>query len=241
MIFKVQLEKFEGPLDLLLKLIEEQKLDITRLNLAKVADDYLEYIRANEGISLENLAEFVNIASRIILIKSQNILPSLEITAEEEKEIVDLENQLREYQKFKRAGEDIGIALQKKRFSFSRDYLLGVAAAYSPPKNVNVFDLKKAFLNVVSEIVLPEKIPEESVREIITLEDKIEELKKSLQQRVETSFRELSSSAENKVEIIVAFLAMLEMVKQRIIDVEQKELFDDIRITNPKLQTLSSE
>ena len=89
-MFKVQLEKFEGPLDLLLKLIEEQKLDITRLNLAKVADDYLEYIRANENISLENLAEFVNIASRIILIKSQNILPSLEITAEEEKEKVNI-------------------------------------------------------------------------------------------------------------------------------------------------------
>ena len=229
-MFKVQLEKFEGPLDLLLKLIEEQKLDITRLNLAKVADDYLEYIRTNENISLENLAEFVNIASRIILIKSQNILPSLEITAEEEKEIVDLENQLREYQKFKKAGEKIGETLKKKRFSFSRDYLLGVAAAYFPPKNVNVFDLKKAFLKVVSEIVLPEKMPEESVREIITLEDKIEELKESLQKRVETSFRELSSSAENKIEIIVAFLAMLEMVKQRIIDVEQKELFEDIKI-----------
>jgi len=229
-MFKVQLEKFEGPLDLLLKLIEEQKLDITRLNLAKVADDYLEYIRANENISLENLAEFVNIASRIILIKSQNILPSLEITAEEEKEIVDLENQLREYQKFKKAGEKIGETLKKKRFSFSRDYLLGVAAAYNAPKNVNVFDLKKAFLKVVSEIVLPEKMPEESVREIITLEDKIEELKESLQKRVETSFRELSSSAENKIEIIVAFLAMLEMVKQRIIDVEQNELFDEIKI-----------
>jgi len=229
-MFKVQLEKFEGPLDLLLKLIEEQKLDITRLNLAKVADDYLEYIRANEGISLENLAEFVNIASRIILIKSQSILPSLEITAEEEKEIVDLENQLREYQKFKTAGEKIGKMLEGKHFSFSRDYLLGVAAAYSAPKNVNVFDLKKAFLKVVSEIVLPEKMPEESVREIITLEGKIEELKQSLQKRVETSFRELSSSAESKVEIIVAFLAMLEMVKQRIIDVEQNELFEDIKI-----------
>jgi segregation and condensation protein A len=229
-MFKVQLEKFEGPLDLLLKLIEEQKLDITRLNLAKVADDYLEYIRANESISLENLAEFVNIASRIILIKSQNILPSLEITAEEEKEIVDLENQLRVYQKFKKAGEKIGETLRRKRFSFSRDYLLGVAAAYCSPKNVNVFDLKKAFLKVVSEIILPEKIPEESVGEIVTLEDKIEELKKSLQKRVETSFRELNSSAENKIEIIVAFLAMLEMVKQRIIDVEQNELFDDIKI-----------
>lgn len=229
-MYKVQLEKFEGPLDLLLKLIEEQKLDITRLNLAKVADDYLEYIRGNEEISLENLAEFVNIASRIILIKSQNILPTLEITAAEEKEITDLENQLREYQKFKVAAIKMGNMREKRTFSFSRDYLSGVAAAYSPPKNVNIFDLKKTFLRIISEIILPEKLPKESVKEIITLEDKIEELKNSLQKRVETSFRELSSSAKDKVEIIVAFLAMLEMVKQRIISVEQNHLFDDIRI-----------
>jgi segregation and condensation protein A len=238
-VFKVRLEKFEGPLGLLLKLIEEQKLDITRLNLAKVADDYLEYIRAKENISLENLSEFVNIASRIILIKSQSILPSFEITREEEKEIVDLERQLKEYQKFKLAAEKISGQLKKKKFSFSRDYLLGIAATYSAPKNVNMFDLKKAFLKVVAEIVLPEKLSEESVREIVTLEEKIEELKVSLEKRVETSFRELSGSAKDKVEIIVAFLAMLEMVKQRIIDVEQNELFEDIKIAKAKTLPLS--
>ena len=235
-MFKVQLEKFEGPLDLLLKLIEEQQLDITRLNLAKVADDYLEYIRANESISLENLTEFVGIASRIILIKSQSLLPTLEITPEEEKEMVDLERQLKEYRKFKLVAEQIGEMREIKNFSFSRDYLLGIATVYSAPANINIFDLKKYFLKVISEIVLPEKIPEESVREIITLEAKIDELKNSLQKRVETSFRELSSSAKDKVEIIVAFLAMLEMVKQRIIDVEQHSLFEDIRITSSKLQ-----
>jgi segregation and condensation protein A len=230
-MFKVQIEKFEGPLDLLLKLIEERRLDITRLNLAKVADDYLEYTRTNENINLENLADFVNIASRIILIKSQSILPALEITQEEEKEIADLENKLKEYQKFKTAAEKIRSFRSNGRFSISRDYLLGIDAVYTPPKNVNAFDLKKAFLKVISEIVLPEKIPEESVEEIITLEDKIEELEKSLHRRVETSFREISSSARDKVEIIIAFLALLEMVKQRIIDVEQNELFEDIKIS----------
>jgi segregation and condensation protein A len=233
-VFKVQLEKFEGPLDLLLKLIEDQKLDITRLNLAKVADDYLEFIRSNEEIKLENLAEFVASASKIILIKSQSILPSIEITPDEEKEIVDLENQLREYHKFKLASEKIGEIQNRKNFSFSRDYLLGIPAAYHPPKNLNIFDLKKAFQKVISEIVLPEKMPQESVREIVTLEEKIEELKTSLQKRVETSFQELSSSARDKVEIIVAFLAMLEMVKQRVIDVEQNNLFEDIRILKPQ-------
>jgi len=236
-MFKVRLEKFEGPLDLLLELIEDQKLDISRLNLAKVADDYLEFIRANEGIDLENLAEFVTIASKIILIKSQSILPTIEITPEEEKEIVDLENQLREYQRFKSAAEKIREMREKKNHSFSRDYLLGVSAIFSPPKNVNIFDLKKAFLKVISEIILPEKLPEESVRAIITLEEKIEELQNTLQKKVETSFRELSDSAKDKIEVIVAFLAMLEMVKQRIIDVEQSEIFEEIRILKPQIRT----
>ena len=229
-MFNVQLEKFEGPLDLLLKLIEEQKLDITRLNIAKVADDYLEYIRGNESIDLENLAEFVSIASRIILIKSQSILPTIEITPDEEKEIVDLEERLKEYRLFRAASEKIGEMRGKKRFLFSRDYLLGVSAIFSPPKSLNVFDLKKAFSAVVAGIILPEKLPEESVQRIITLEEKIDELKDSLQKRVETSFRELSGSAKDKIDVIVAFLAMLEMVKQRIIEVEQNSLFDDIKI-----------
>jgi segregation and condensation protein A len=229
-MFNVQLEKFEGPLDLLLKLIEQQKLDITRLNIAKVADDYLEYIRGNESIDLESLAEFVSIASRIILIKSQSILPTIEITPDEEKEIVDLEERLKEYRLFRAASEKIGEMRGKKRFLFSRDYLLGVSAVFSPPKSLNVFDLKKAFSAVISGIILPEKLPEESVQRIITLEEKIDELKDSLQKRVETSFRELSGSSKDKVEVIVAFLAMLEMVKQRIIEVEQTDVFDDIRI-----------
>ncbi|MFA6194104.1 MAG: segregation/condensation protein A [Parcubacteria group bacterium] len=229
-MFNVQLEKFEGPLDLLLKLIEEQKLDITRLNIAKVADDYLEYIRGNENIDLENLAEFVSIASRIILIKSQSILPTIEITPDEEKEIVDLEERLNEYRLFRAASEKIAEMQGKKRFLFSRDYLLGISSIFSPPKSLNVFDLKKAFLAVVSGIILPEKLPEESVQRIITLEEKIDELKDSLQKRVETSFRELSGSSKDKVEVIVAFLAMLEMVKQRIIEVEQTDIFEDIRI-----------
>jgi len=240
-VFKVQLEKFEGPLDLLLELIEEQKLDITRLNLAKVADDYLEYIRSRENITLESLSEFVNIASRIILIKSQSILPTFEITKEEEKEIGDLEQQLKEYQKFKLAAQTFDVRLKEKNFSFSRDYLLGVAATYSAPKNVNTFDLKKAFLKAIAEIVLPEKLSRESVREIITLEEKIEELGKTLEKRIEISFRELSSSAKDKVEIIVAFLAMLEMVKQRIIDVEQSELFEDIRILKAQASNSNAE
>ncbi len=229
-MFNVKLEKFEGPLDLLLKLIEEHRLDIAEMSIAKVANDYLEFVRSEETISLENLAEFVNTASKIILIKSRNILPTLEVTPEEEKEIKDLEEQLKLYKKFKEAGAKIGFLMKNKNRLFSRDYLLGVSAVFSPPQNINAFDLKKTFQALAKRIVLPEKLPEEAVRDIITLEDKIGELQKTLEKRVEFGFSQLKNSAKDKIEIIVSFLALLELVKQRIVLAEQSEIFSDIKI-----------
>ncbi len=229
-MFNVKLEKFEGPLGLLLKLIENQKLDITRVSLARVADDYLEYVRSSQNISLENLADFINIASKIVLIKSQSILPNLEITAEEEKEVEDLENQLKEYGKFKQAARSLRKLFKQGSVSFSRNYLLGVSAAFSPPSGVNVYDLKKHFTKILDEIVLPEKLSEESVKEIVTLENKIDEFQRSLKNRIEISFSQISDLKADKTEIIISFLAMLELVKQKIISVEQSDLFEEIKI-----------
>jgi segregation and condensation protein A len=228
-MYKVKISKFEGPLDLLLELIEEQKLDITQVSLAKVADDYLQYIRNEENISLENLAEFISVASKIILIKSRNILPTLEVTPEEEKGIKDLEEQLREYKKYKEASLKLS-ALRGKRVMFSRDYLLGLEKVFIPPKNINLFDLKKQFQKIIDQIVLPEKISEEVVNDIITLEEKIRELQRILENKVEMGFSQLKDSAKSNIEVIVSFLALLELAKQRIVTVEQNELFEEIKI-----------
>ncbi len=229
-MYNVKIPKFEGPFDLLLKLIEERRLDITEMSIAQVADDYLEFIRENDSISIEHLAEFVNIASKIILIKSRSILPSLEITEDEENEIKDLEEQLNLYKKFKLAGDKIGFLLKNKKRFYSRDYLLGISAVFSPPKNLNAFDLKKTFQKIIDQIVLPEKLPKEAVHDIITLEDKISELQKTLEARVEFTFSQMKDSARDNVEVIVSFLALLELVKQRIISVDQDKLFSDINI-----------
>lgn len=229
-MYNVKLPKFEGPFDLLLKLIEERRLDITEMSIAQVADDYLEFVRGDANISLEHLAEFVNIASKIILIKSRSILPTLEVTEDEEKEIHDLEEQLQLYKKFKEAGNKIAFLLKNKNRLYSRDYLLGVSSVFAPPKNVGIFDLKKTFQKIIDQIVLPEKLPKEAVRDIITLEDKINELQKTLEERVKFSFSQMKATARDKVEVIVSFLALLELVKQRIVSVEQDDLFSEINI-----------
>ena len=231
-MFRVKLPKFEGPLNLLLELIEEQKLDINELSIARVADDYLEYIRNDENISLMNMADFVNIASKIILIKSRSILPSLEMTPEEEKEIKDLEQQLQLYKKYKEAAQILKILFFRKSIMYSREYFSGLAVNFLPPKKFNVFDLKKQYQKLISQISLPEKMPREAVREIISLEEKIVEIQENLRQKIELSFSKIKNSAKNRVEVIVSFLALLELVKQHLIRVEQKELFSDIKISH---------
>jgi len=228
--YQIKIEQFEGPLDLLLQLTEDQKLDITRVSLAKIADQYLEYIANTQNITLQHLADFLSVASRLILIKSKALLPMLEFTEEEEAEISDLEHQLAEYKKFKEASKNVSAIFGSQKSAFSRESFLGQSVVFFPPENMTAEDLAKIFSKILGEIPLIEKLEEEMVREVLTLEEKIEHLQSTLRERVETSFSELVKNAKDKIEVVVSFLAMLEMVKQRIIHVEQDELFSEINM-----------
>ena len=230
--YQIKTENFEGPLDLLLQMTEDQKLDITRVSLAKIADQYLEYVANAQNITLGHLADFLSIASRLILIKSKALLPLLEFTEEEEAEIKDLEYQLAEYKKFKEASKKMGLLYSCPKESFSREGFSGRGVFFFPPENINVDDLAKTFSRILGEIPIADKLEEEMVKEILTLEDKIIHLQNTLQEKVETSFSELVSNAKDKVEIIVSFLAMLELIKQKLIHVEQNELFSEIHMKN---------
>ena len=232
MIYNIKTDKFEGPMDLLLELIEKEKLNITELSLAHVTDQYLEYIKADTNIKLGHLAEFLSIAAKLILIKSRALLPLLTFTEEEEEEIKDLAKQLEEYKKFKDASVVLGKMSESGKISYDRTGFAGVQSLFYPPEDLNIYDFKKYFLLVLNEIPIIEKLDEEVVHEVITLEERINDLQNTLRQRVQMSFAELTSGAENKVDVIISFLAMLEMVKQRIVDVEQGELFHEIMLKN---------
>lgn len=229
-MYQVKLEKFEGPMNLLLELIEKEKMDVTELSLARVSGQYLEYIKNNENIHLENLSDFLNVASKLILIKSRALLPMLEFSKEEEEEIQDLARQLAQFKKFKEASSKLGELAHSGRICYSRAGFLGVGAIFNPPENVNAYDLKNSFLRILSEIPVIEKLQEEIVNEVITLEEKISELEIKLRKKMETSFSELVAKAGSKIDVIISFLAMLEMVKQHLIEVEQGELFEDIKM-----------
>jgi len=230
MAYHIHLEQFEGPLDLLLSLIEKEKLDITHVSLAKVADQYLKYLETEESISLDNLAAFLSVAARLILIKSRALLPIFEFSDEEEESMDDLELRLKVYKRFREAAGKLGLALANGCGAYIRESFLGTPVVFYPPRGLSALDLKAHFLNVLGEIPVFEVLPEKEIRAIVTLEEKILHLKHALSERAEASFSDLTRLAVDRVEVIISFLAVLEMVKQRIIFVEQDRFWSDIRI-----------
>jgi segregation and condensation protein A len=220
--------------DLLLELIEKEKLDVTRFSIAGVADDFLKFIENNSRINLNNLSEFLLTASQLILIKSKALLPLFDFTEEEEEDIVDLEMRLLEYKKFKEASIEINklFASSRKCFSRKEQEKIDFRKFVNPRlKGEVLFDLyKKAVIEVPEEEDIAEKVMEK----VVSLEEKMVELKTSLEKRIKIAFAETIKNASGKIDVIVTFLAMLEMVKQKSVMVEQKELFSDILLTSRK-------
>lgn len=221
MQYHFELEQFQGPLDVLLGLIEREKLDITQVSLAKITDQFLAYIDQNQDIPLEHLAVFLSTATRLILIKSRALLPVLTFTEEEEESIHDLEEHLRLYQLYREQAKKLEILAQSQKHLFSRDSFLGFKSVYYPPTDIDVHDLKDALLGIIGTIEPIISLPEQELMTIVTLEERILHFKQRLTERVEMSFHEFLGSTTERLDIIISFLAVLELVKQRYIYAKQ--------------------
>ena len=231
MTYAVRLEQFEGPLELLLTLIEKEKLDVTRVSLARVADQYLEYLQQEAHIPLGHLTQFLSVAARLVLLKSRALLPLLVFTDEEEETIVDLEWQLREYRRYRDASIGLGKLLSSHTGASVRERSLNVAEGmFFPPENLKSEDLQEAFVNVLGEIPIMEELEEKELKAVVKLEEKMAHFREHLAERVETSFQAMTKTVQDRVELIVSFLALLQLVKERWITVEQSEFFGDIAV-----------
>lgn len=228
--YHFRLDHFEGPLDLLLSLIEREKLDITTVSLAQIADQYLEYLSTEKNVTLENLAAFLSVASRLLLIKSRALLPVLTFTEEEEEAVDDLEWRLRQYKLFRDAAITLGELFGSRNESFIRESFLGSQVVFYPPKDFSVDDLARHFRSLLGDIPVYEDIPEKVVEQVASLEERIIHLQEHLTERMETSFSEFSVAAKNKTDVIISFLALLELIKQCFLIAEQDNFSQDIRL-----------
>lgn len=226
--YQVKTEKFEGPLDLLLQLIESQKLEICELSLAAVTDQYLEYLKNLGQINHSEIAEFLAIASRLILLKSRALLPFFKLTEEEEEDIQDLQKRLEEYRKFKEFGKQIQTILKKRAFEFSREPYLSQTVIFYPPKNISPEILAEFFKTAVERLPKKEILEEEKITKTISLEEVIADIVSKIEERIERTFSEIIAGRASKTEIIVSFLAVLELTKRQIIRVKQETGFGEI-------------
>ncbi len=230
----IKIDKFRGPLGLLLQIIENEELDITEVSLARIADQYVKYIRSSNDIDPDKMADFLVLAAKLLLIKSKALLPYL--YPEEEEEIEELEEQLRMYKEFIEATKQIEKMIGKKKFMFAREFnrkeVLTNINTFSPPKNLKKNDLKELLEDLIIRVKpADEELEKGKIEDKINIEDKIRSIHNMLLNRIKVSFSSILSGSKNKTEIIVNFLAMLELVKQRDAVVEQGELFGEIEVS----------
>lgn len=219
--------KFEGPLDLLLHLIERNELDVTEVSLLEVTEQYLGYLRAAEEINLGALADFVAIGARLLLLKSRALLPVEDEEIEfEEDDPEDLVKALREYRRFKEAA-----AFLRERDQGHQTYRREVP----PPEVTLPTGLDRVTLDSLVDVLreVMERLPEEEpagtvVAERVRLRDRLRGLVDLLEREQRTSFRQLVEHATSRVTVIVDFLAVLELIKSRYLEATQSERFGDI-------------
>lgn len=233
----IKTEVFEGPLDVLLSLIEKRKLFISDISLAKVADDYIAYVKSLGNFPINEASHFILIASTLVLIKSKSLLPNLELSLEEEKNINDLENQLRLHKKFK----ELSLVLKKqfgKNVIFTKKPSFKDFVYFSPDKKTTLENLNNLIVKVLANMPKVDILPKTIVKKVISLEEAIMGLTERIQSSLKISFREFSSFGKaEKVSVIVNFLAMLELVKQGIIYVKQDIAHGDIDMETNSLTT----
>lgn len=231
--YNVQLDVFEGPLDLLLYLIKRDELDIYNIPIERITQQYMQYLDAMQMLDLNIAGEFLVMAATLMMIKSRMLLPvedRPELEAEEEDPRWDLVRQLVEYKKFKDAAQHLEELALRREDVFSREgehVQLGVEPDVAL-QDVSIFDLISAFNEALK------KAPKESVAELFadryTVADKVDELTRLLRERRSLRLGELLRGMRHRYEMVCTFLAVLELMRLKHIRARQDVVFGDIEL-----------
>lgn len=235
--YQVQLPVFEGPLDLLLQLIERERLDISAISLAQVTDQFLAHVRALEDVSAGILADFLEVAAKLVWIKSRLLLPQPRRQEEEAEEdpAEALARQLREYKRFKEAAAALRAIEEAGLHTYSR---------IAPPPDLErrleadpgmLSDLLAAARSALTTAAArADKVPNGMVVPFtLTVQDQITHIRRVMNEQRRVTFQGLLSQARHRLEIIVTLLAVLELIKRRQIAVTQERPFGEIYIEPP--------
>lgn len=233
MAVSYKLQQFEGPLDVLLRLIEDEKLTITDVSLAQVTEQFMQYLQQVENRYPEELADFLVVATRLLLLKSQALLPYLVI--EEEEDPNQLTRQLKIYKAYVDAMKYVEARLAAQAFLYQRtsSLLSSIGPVFAPPPNTSTVTMRQVFEDILNDLAPVVRIPKAAIEKVVSLREKICHITDLIEKEAQLSFKRMLSTAESKTEVVVTFLALLELIKQRVVCVSQDKPFSDIVIQKP--------
>lgn len=228
--FTVRTEVYEGPLELIIELIEKRKLLVNELSLAQVTDDFISYVKNGEQFPMEDATNFINVAATLLLIKSRSLLPDLELSEEEQEDVKDLERRLKLYETARNAARDLG-RLFGRRMMHSRGER-EPDAVFAPSRDMTLEAIEQAVAALLASKEKEEKLPEVRLKPLVSIEEMMDDLRSRVERALTVSFKEFAGTKTEKVEVIVSFLALLELVKMGAVEAAQHSAWSDIKITN---------
>ncbi len=238
--YNIKTPVFEGPFGLLLSLVEKRKLFINDVSLASVTEDYLNYVNGLENKDPMHMSSFIVVASTLLLIKSKSLLPNLVFTEEEEVSIKDLEDRLALYELYSNLTQNIKEKFGKKIIFMPIEHKIETVV-FLPDERITKYNMMILAQDIVNK--LPKKVilPKVEIRKVISIEEMIGRLTERINDALKMSFKEFSRSSnasyskEEKVNIIVSFLAVLELARQGVLSLVQENNFDDIMIQKQEI------
>ena len=233
--FTIKTSVYEGPFDLLLNLIERRKLLINDISLSQVTDEYIRYINESSEYDTEEISQFVVVAATLLFIKSRSLLP-IPLEVSEEEDVEELKRRISLYDIFRDRAK-------KLSFMYGKNILYGIGESPTPlivfaPGPLSLEALTEALDRVLKGAPADtERLSDVAVRKIVSLEDTIDSLAKRIEKTFRLSFKDFVGEKAERVDVIVSFLAILELVKRGILDVTQHNDFEDLQLTKNSVST----
>jgi len=215
----VHVATFNGPLELLLSLIEQEQLDITQIALAQVTEQYISELQKMTELPIEELADFLVVAAKLLYIKSRAMVPSQ--TLPDDDVGLELERQLKMYRAFVEAAKQVAKLWNRHKVSYARDGYAQFEPIFNPPEKISRTDLADLWRSVLHQLEPVLQLPQTVIIRTINIREKIRQIYEYVLVQKQTDFHALLKKAKNRTEIIITFLALLELVKQRNIDLDQ--------------------
>lgn len=234
--YAIKTEAFEGPLELLVELVEKRKLLINDISLASVTDEYMQTVSQMQEQSLPNTAEFIRLAATLLLIKSKSLLPVLELTDEEEASIDDLEERLKHYQIYREAAHELQTAFNTAPL-YEPQYVPPSDPLFVPDERCELSRVTSALAEVLERLPKAEQRPAARVKPTISLEAMITRLQARISHQMHLRFSEIRATESEHKDVIVGFLAILELCKQGTVIVRQTNAFADIEVELSRADT----